>query len=298
VLKNSRHEKFAIAVAAGKTHRAAYADVYGVAGASADAAATRLFSFAQVAARIAELKQAAAAASGIETARVLNEIAKTAFANVMDFGVLGPDGLPRFDFSLAGYDRCAALASIETEEFMDGAGDDARPVRRVKFKLNDKIAALTLLCKHLGLLSPTRVVVTGPGGGPIETKLTDTDRARRIAFFLGRVADRKAGVSHPDAPPPAAHAWRDPAPAAPPQPEAEPEPAVDAEAALAALLGGQAHVGDDAAVDAVVLDLLQTESRNAASRYHNGAMVDGTHYACDRFRRLHEQLREARGPEP
>jgi hypothetical protein len=41
-----------------------------------------------------------------------------------------------------------ALIEVTVEDFLDGLGEDAREVRRVKFKLADKIEALELLGKH------------------------------------------------------------------------------------------------------------------------------------------------------
>jgi hypothetical protein len=37
---------------------------------------------------------------------------------------------------------------VTVEDFLDGRGDDAREVRRVKFKLHDKRAALNDLGRH------------------------------------------------------------------------------------------------------------------------------------------------------
>jgi hypothetical protein len=45
----------------------------------------------------------------------------------------------------------AAVQEITVEEYVNGRGEDARVVRRTKFKLHDKRAALVDLGRHVGL---------------------------------------------------------------------------------------------------------------------------------------------------
>jgi phage terminase small subunit len=142
-LRNSRHEAFARAIVKGSTGRAAYcAAGYRAKGVVADAAASRLLGNVKVSARIAELKGAAAQASTIEATRVLEELGKLAFANMLDYMRVGPDGDPVLDFSKLARDQAAALVEVTVEHYLDGRGEDARQVRRVRFKLADKRGAL------------------------------------------------------------------------------------------------------------------------------------------------------------
>lgn len=83
--------------------------------------------------------------------RVIAELARLGFANMQDYMRIGTDGDPYLDFSALTRDQAAALAEVTVEDFKDGRGEDARDVRRVKFKLYDKRAALVDLGKHLGL---------------------------------------------------------------------------------------------------------------------------------------------------
>jgi phage terminase small subunit len=62
-----------------------------------------------------------------------------------------PNGDPYLDFSKLTRDQAAALVEVTVEDFKDGRGDAARDVRRIKFKLADKRAALVDLGKHLGM---------------------------------------------------------------------------------------------------------------------------------------------------
>ena len=85
--------------------------------------------------------------------RVVAELAKIGFANMADYMRAGPDGDPYLDFSALTRDQAAALTEVTVEDFKDGRGEDVRDVRRVKFKLADKRAALVDLGKHLGLFT-------------------------------------------------------------------------------------------------------------------------------------------------
>jgi phage terminase small subunit len=285
VLKNSRHEKFAQAAASGKAHRLAYQETYGTGGASADAAASKLLRIDKVSGRISELKAEAATAAGLEGARVLAELARVGFGNVLDFAVVGDDGLPHIDLSIATYEKCGALASIEVEEHTEGTGDDARQVRKVRLKLADKVGALNSLGKHFDIFRPTRVEVSGPGGGPIEV-LTDLEAARRIAWLLNSAATKAEPAEVPA--PATTHS------PAPPEPS-EPEPAVDAEAHLAALLSGDTKIGDNFVRDRSALALLdEVDSRDTRGRYWNGGTVAGEPVTATELQKIHEELDEAR----
>ncbi|TEA78650.1 terminase small subunit [Allopusillimonas ginsengisoli] len=98
---------------------------------------------------------------------VLMELAKLGFANMQDYMRVGADGDPYLDFSALTRDQAAALVEVTVEDFKEGRGEDARDVRRVKFKLADKKGALVDIGKHLGMFKD-RVEHSGPNGGPME----------------------------------------------------------------------------------------------------------------------------------
>jgi phage terminase small subunit len=205
ILRNNRHEAFARAIVEGSSGRAAYgAAGYRAKGAAADANASRLLGNAKVSSRIAELKGVAAQASTVEATRVLDELAKLAFANMADYMRVGPDGDPVLDFSKLTRDQAAALVEVTVEDYLDGRGEDARQVRKVKFKLADKRGPLTDLGKHLGLFKE-RVEHSGPDGGPVEVKqVSDIEAARWIGRLLSKVAGpaKKDEGSRPASPVP------------------------------------------------------------------------------------------------
>lgn len=83
--------------------------------------------------------------------RVVKELAKIGFANMKNYMRAGGDGDPYLDFSVLTEDQTAALAEVTVDDYVDGRGENARAVKRVKFKLHDKRAALVDLGRHLGI---------------------------------------------------------------------------------------------------------------------------------------------------
>ncbi|PHR85950.1 MAG: terminase small subunit [Blastopirellula sp.] len=82
---------------------------------------------------------------------VLNELAKIGFSNMQDYIRISSEGEPYVDLSELTRDQAAAISEVTVEDFTDGRGDDARDVRKVKFKLSDKRSALVDMGKHLGM---------------------------------------------------------------------------------------------------------------------------------------------------
>lgn len=104
-----------------------------------------------VALAIAEHQRARAERTGITADRVMEELAKLGFSNMLDYLTIGSDGDPYVDLSALDRDKAAAIQEVTVEDFKDGRGEDARDVRKVKFKLADKRAALVDIGKHLGM---------------------------------------------------------------------------------------------------------------------------------------------------
>ena len=66
-------------------------------------------------------------------------------------------------------DKAAAIREFVVDEYMDGRGEDARPVKRTRFKLADKKAALESIGRHLGMF--TDKIKVGGDGSPRSGKL-------------------------------------------------------------------------------------------------------------------------------
>ncbi len=101
---------------------------------------------------IAKGQNKTAAKLEITKERIVEELAKIGFSNMLDYMRAGTDGDPYLDFSNLTREQAAALAEVTVEDFKDGRGEDARDVRRIKFKLHDKKGALVDLAKMLGFM--------------------------------------------------------------------------------------------------------------------------------------------------
>jgi|GEM_PF-629860 len=118
----------------------------------------------------------------IEADAVIRELAKIGFANMLDYITIGKDGDPYVDLSKLTREQAAAIGEVTVEDFTDGRGEDARDVRRVKFKLADKRGALVDLGRHFGLFTDKAVVdVKHILQDPAEI----VDRAQQAAKRLG-----------------------------------------------------------------------------------------------------------------
>lgn len=130
--------------------------------------ASKTFAREDVKAALRVLRAQLAEKAQVTAEAVIQELAKIGFANMADY--IDVNGSNVFvDLSKMTRDQAAAVSEITVEEYMEGRGEAAREVRRTKFKLSDKRAALCDLGKHLGLFredrggedlpAPTRVIV-------------------------------------------------------------------------------------------------------------------------------------------
>ena len=159
ILQNPRHERFAQELANGKSGN----DAYVAAGFKANRGnAGALTRQQHISTRVAELLAAreTVESKGLERAiertaitkeRALAELAKLGFSNMEDYTRLEPNGERVIDLSACSRDHMAAVQELVVEDFKDGRGDLARNVRRIKFRLADKRAALVDIGKHLGM---------------------------------------------------------------------------------------------------------------------------------------------------
>jgi phage terminase small subunit len=110
--------------------------------------------------------------------RVLQEIAKLGFANMMDYMTVQENGLAVVDLSLLTRDQAAAITELTVEtrkEFKGENENDSATIEKVKFKLADKGQNLERLGRHLKLftdktevdISPLTVVLAGHDVGTL-----------------------------------------------------------------------------------------------------------------------------------
>jgi phage terminase small subunit len=197
ILRNPRHERFAQELAAGKSASEAYV-LAGYRPNTGNAAAlkgqecisTRVEEILANRERIEEEGlELAVERSAVTKQRVLEELARIGFANMFDYMRAGPDGDPILDFSALTRDQAAALVEVTVENFKDGRGDGARDVRRVKFKLADKKAALVALGRHLGLFTGHPENSDDQDGPKLTQAELDAIARQELLDYYGAVVD-------------------------------------------------------------------------------------------------------------
>ncbi|MFG1329629.1 terminase small subunit [Xanthobacter autotrophicus] len=103
-----------------------------------------------------------AARTGVTAERVLREIAKLAFLDIRK--AFNADGSMK-PLDQLDDDTAAAIAGLEVSEELDEDGEVVR-ARLKKLKLSDKIGALTLLARHLGMLND-KLTLKGDAENPL-----------------------------------------------------------------------------------------------------------------------------------
>ncbi|ENW78213.1 hypothetical protein F909_03899 [Acinetobacter sp. ANC 3929] len=124
--------------------------------------------------------------------KVMKELEKIGFSNMLDYITITNGGDPVTDFSTLTRDQAAAISEIVVEEYTEGRGDDARNVKRTKFKLSDKRSALVDMGKHLGMFKDHLVHSNDP-----DNPLTDTKSASKKLSALAKL--HKANKEKKDA---------------------------------------------------------------------------------------------------
>jgi phage terminase small subunit len=111
----------------------------------------RLLTKANVAEEIERAQQKRAESLGITQEKVLKEMSYCGFSNMQDYMKATPEGDPYLDFSNLTREQTAALTEVTVEDYTEGRGKDAREVKKVRFKLADKLSALEKIGRHIGM---------------------------------------------------------------------------------------------------------------------------------------------------
>lgn len=128
----------------------------------------------EVKAAIDKAMETRAERTQITADRVLEELALVGFFRLGECLRITPDGEPYLDLSGATPEQLAAIAETQTEDVIEGRGEDSRTIRKVKVKFHDKLSALEKIGKHLGMFKD-RVEHSGPGGEPVTVNVNLTD---------------------------------------------------------------------------------------------------------------------------
>lgn len=121
----------------------------------------------EIQAHIQEIKNKRSMRTQITQDRVLEELGRLGFSNMLDYIRVSEDGTARVDLRALDRDKAAAVTEVQTEEVWEGTGEEATKVRKIKFKLADKARPLEMIMRHLGMDAPKKVELTGAEGGPI-----------------------------------------------------------------------------------------------------------------------------------
>lgn len=116
--------------------------------------ASKLLKNTKVALRLAELQSKVAERHEITMDKIIRELALIGFANMLDYIQTSEDGGAYVDLSKLTREQAAAIGEVTSETFVEkteGEDGEKKVVRRTKFKLSDKRAALVDLGKHLGM---------------------------------------------------------------------------------------------------------------------------------------------------
>lgn len=147
---------------------------------TATSQANRMLTFVDIQNAIAKAKNRRSKKTEVTQERVLLELARIAFGDNRKLMTWGPGGVAlRSSTELS--DDDAALVSEVSETITDKGSN-------IKIKTNDKMKALELLGRHLGMYRE-KMEVTGDDGGPIQYKnMTDEEKQKRITELLAKRA--------------------------------------------------------------------------------------------------------------
>lgn len=151
-----------------------------------------------VKAAIAEKQGAIRARADVTVDEVVTVLATSLRANVLDYMGITRQGDAFVDFSAMTREQASALAEITVEDFVDGRGDDARDVKRVKFKLTDKLAAADKLLRHLGGYAGGKGGDAPPAPANAPREASTRDLAKALLGVLSEAATNGEPDGGPD----------------------------------------------------------------------------------------------------
>jgi phage terminase small subunit len=158
----AKQEEFATGIACGLSQADAYRRAYPKSLKWADATvwkrASELAADGEVSGRVKELLKNAAAANEVTVERIVKELARIAFGSKRNVMRWGPNGLKLKESDDLTDDDAALVA--EVKETVTATGGT------LSLKTHDKVKALELLGKHVGMFAD-KVELTGKDGAPL-----------------------------------------------------------------------------------------------------------------------------------
>lgn len=160
---------------------------------AAETGFSRLLKTAVFRQRLAWLQNSAADDNVMSLNEVLIELSKLGRGNIQNVVVAGDDtsGVVASLRDMAP-EHAATIQELTIETYVEGQGEFAKDVKRVKVKLHGKHAPLAELRRHYEPDKHADPDGRALGTGAAEAaKLTDLEIARRLAFVLSRGAKSK-----------------------------------------------------------------------------------------------------------
>jgi phage terminase small subunit len=122
--------------------------------------------------------------TGATKSRVLEEVSKLAFSKINDVLEVKDGALIVKNHASLDDDVLSTIAAVE--EHINDKG-----YRTLRVKQHDRLAALSLLAKILGM-NTSKVEVSGPGGRPVRLDVDASSARARIESRLDAIASRQA----------------------------------------------------------------------------------------------------------
>jgi hypothetical protein len=101
----------------------------------------------------AVFRQARSRSTRITADRVVLELEKLAFSNIFDLIELRSDGSVDIRLLRTTRDRTAAIHDVVVRRSAEGSGNEGGSVKLTRIQLCDKVKALDMLARHLGMFS-------------------------------------------------------------------------------------------------------------------------------------------------
>lgn len=120
----------------------------------------RVFNRPEVAGEIERRQKLAAKRADVSLDWIIERLKSIADANVGDLLDVYSDGSAKVNMNKITPELRRALTNVVVDEYTEGRGEGAQKVKRVRISVADKLRALELLVKHLGL-SKEKIVVEG-----------------------------------------------------------------------------------------------------------------------------------------
>lgn len=118
---------------------------------TASTSAISVFGRDDVVEEIDRRRKQAADKAQVDANWIVGQLKNIASANLGDLLEIDDKGGAKFDMSRMTPELKAALGEFTSEIYMEGRGDTSIPVKKMKIKLADKLRALEMLGKYLGI---------------------------------------------------------------------------------------------------------------------------------------------------